>query len=179
MSWDNAILSKEGNELSFASFINFVSFHLLHATSIADTILSWKSCATQTGTGGGWARQIKLWTTLLDLIVKGHQTQNKNKTKKNLKSALLHQIVGGHQTHKRPNAEAEFRGDLLLKLVRPICTRKVLWINQVIAAWPSHNLFPERLLFNFWKFTFCTLFILICCFHLFSHVCDKGFIRHP
>ena len=48
--------------------------------------------------------------------------------------ALLHQIVGGHQTQKRPNAEAEFRGDLLLKLVRPICTRKVLWINQMIAA---------------------------------------------
>ena len=59
----------------------------------------------------------------------------KTKTKqKNLKSALLHQIVGGHQTQKRPNAEAEFRGDLLLKLVRPICTRKVLWINQMIAA---------------------------------------------
>ena len=56
------------------------------------------------------------------------------KRTKNLKSALLHQIVGGHQTQKRPNAEAEFRGDLLLKLVRPICTRKVLWINQMIAA---------------------------------------------
>ena len=81
MSWSNAILSKGEDELSFASFINFVSFHLLHINCRHESVLEFL-CGTDRHC---WrlSKATKIfWTTLLDLIVKGPQAQNKNKTKK-------------------------------------------------------------------------------------------------